>query len=182
MWPGTISILDIQRFHVIIFSQYPAYDSFLSSVREEAIQNVKRLRHHPSVVIFGACLVEGSKLSPAHCHNYLAGNNEGKAQINLTDITSSCTLHLDYQIAESLNLELDYSDETSDYRKTNFPARFIYERVLPSVVDEYSNIYYHRASPYSGQGKPTTDKTLGDLHQCWYSLKRCMSPCSSPYV
>ncbi|KAF8165386.1 glycoside hydrolase family 2 protein [Crassisporium funariophilum] len=108
--------------------QYPAYDSFVDSVREEAVQNVKRLRHHPSVVIF-------------------AGNNE------------------DYQVAESLKLELDYSDEHSDFRKTNFPARFIYERVLPSVVEEHSNIHYHRASPYSGQGKPTTDRTLGDIHQ-----------------
>ncbi|KAL4267421.1 Beta-mannosidase glycosyl hydrolase [Pleurotus pulmonarius] len=108
--------------------QYPAHDSFIESVREEAEQNVKRLRHHPSIVIF-------------------AGNNE------------------DYQIAESLKLELDYSDETSDYRNTNFPARYIYERVLPEVVGKYSNIYYHRASPYSGQGKPTTDRTLGDIHQ-----------------
>lgn len=31
--------------------QYPAYDSFTSSVEEEAVQAVKRLRHHPSVVI-----------------------------------------------------------------------------------------------------------------------------------
>ncbi|TFK43576.1 glycoside hydrolase family 2 protein [Crucibulum laeve] len=108
--------------------QYPAYDSFLESVTEEAIQNVKRLRHHPSVVIF-------------------AGNNE------------------DYQIAEQLKLELDYGDETSDFRKTNFPARHIYERTLPEIVGKYSNIHYHRASPYSGEGKPTTDKTLGDLHQ-----------------
>lgn len=108
--------------------QYPAYDSFLESVRLEAEQNVKRLRHHPSVVIF-------------------AGNNE------------------DYQLAESLDLELDYSDETSDFRKTNFPARHIYERVLPEIVQTHCDVYYHRASPYSGQGKPTTDKTLGDLHQ-----------------
>lgn len=36
-----------------LFIQYPAYDSFVDSVREEAIQNVKRIRHHPSVVIFG---------------------------------------------------------------------------------------------------------------------------------
>ncbi|TRM61585.1 glycoside hydrolase family 2 protein [Schizophyllum amplum] len=93
--------------------QYPAYDSFLES-------NVKRLRHHPSLVIF-------------------AGNNE------------------DYQIAETMNLELDYSDEKSDFRKTTFPARHIYERLC--------DIYYHRSSPYSGQGQPTTDKTLGDLHQ-----------------
>ena len=33
--------------------QYPAYDSFLESVQEEAEQTVKRLRHHPSVVILG---------------------------------------------------------------------------------------------------------------------------------
>ncbi|CAL1701079.1 unnamed protein product [Somion occarium] len=104
--------------------QYPAYDSFLKSVEIEAEQNVKRLRHHPSVVI-------------------LAGNNE----------------------AESYKLDLDYSDETSDFRKTNFPARHIYERLLPSVVEKFSNIHYHRSSPYSGFGKPTTDKTYGDLHQ-----------------
>ncbi|KAG5646603.1 hypothetical protein DXG03_002907 [Asterophora parasitica] len=71
----------------------------------------------------------------------------------------------DYQLAESLNLELDYDDETSDFRDTNFPARHIYERTLPEIVHKLSDIYYHRGSPYSGQGKPTTDKTLGDLHQ-----------------
>ncbi|KAF9534884.1 beta-mannosidase [Crepidotus variabilis] len=108
--------------------QYPAYDSFVESVREEATQNVKRLRWHPSVVIF-------------------AGNNE------------------DYQVAESFGLQLDYSDETSDFRNTDFPARYIYERVLPAVVNEHSNIAYHRASPYSGHGKPTTDRTYGDIHQ-----------------
>ncbi|TCD70426.1 hypothetical protein EIP91_003507 [Steccherinum ochraceum] len=108
--------------------QYPAYDSFLDSVSLEAEQNVKRLRHHPSVVIF-------------------AGNNE------------------DYQVAESYKLDLDYDDEHSDFRKTNFPARHIYERLLPSVVEKFSDIHYHRSSPYSGYGKPTTDKTYGDLHQ-----------------
>lgn len=108
--------------------QYPAYDSFLESVKEEAVQNVKRLRHHPSIVIF-------------------AGNNE------------------DYQIAESLKLELDYSDEKSDFRKTDFPARHIYERVLPSIVQQYSDVYYHRSSPYSGFGKDTGDQKYGDLHQ-----------------
>ncbi|CDO71388.1 Glycoside Hydrolase Family 2 protein [Trametes cinnabarina] len=108
--------------------QYPAYDSFTKSVEIEAEQNVKRLRHHPSVVIF-------------------AGNNE------------------DYQIAESLKLELDYEDEKSDFRKTNFPARYIYERLLPSVVERLCDIHYHRSSPYSGFGKPTTDRNYGDLHQ-----------------
>lgn len=108
--------------------QYPAYDSFVKSVKTEAEQHVKRLRHHPSLVIF-------------------AGNNE------------------DYQLAEALNLQLDYADEISDFRKTNFPARYIYERVLPSIVEANCDIYYHRSSPYSGHGKPTTDLTYGDIHQ-----------------
>ncbi|KAJ7276352.1 beta-mannosidase [Mycena haematopus] len=108
--------------------QYPAYESFLDSVQIEAEQNVKRLRSHPSIVIF-------------------AGNNE------------------DYQLAESTKLELDYSDEKSDYLKTNFPARHIYERLLPAVVEKLSDIFYHRGSPYSGQGKVTTDPAYGDIHQ-----------------
>lgn len=33
--------------------EYPAYDSFVDSVRLEAEQNVRRLRHHPSLVIWG---------------------------------------------------------------------------------------------------------------------------------
>ncbi|KAJ3741170.1 glycoside hydrolase family 2 protein [Lentinula detonsa] len=108
--------------------QYPAYDSFLSLVKDEAEYNVRRLRHHPSLSVF-------------------AGNNE------------------DYQVAESMHLELDYSDEVSDFRKTNFPARYIYERVLPEIVGRLSDTHYHRSSPYSGQGKVTTDRTFGDLHQ-----------------
>ncbi|KAI0952282.1 hypothetical protein AcV7_008145 [Taiwanofungus camphoratus] len=108
--------------------QYPAYDSFTKSVEKEAEHNVKRLRHHPSVVIF-------------------AGNNE------------------DYQLAESCKLDLDYSDESSDFRKTTFPGRYIYERLLPSVVERFSDVYYHRSSPYSGFGKVTTDRNYGDLHQ-----------------
>ncbi|KAJ3863761.1 glycoside hydrolase [Lentinula novae-zelandiae] len=31
---------------------YPAHDSFVDSVREEAEQNVKRLRHHPAMALF----------------------------------------------------------------------------------------------------------------------------------
>ncbi|KAJ6515937.1 glycoside hydrolase family 2 protein [Mycena sanguinolenta] len=115
--------------------QYPAYESFLDSVQIEAEQNVKRLRSHPSIVIF-------------------AGNNE------------------DYQLAESSKLELDYSDEKSDYLKTNFPARHIYERLLPAVVEKLSDTFYHRGSPYSGQGKITTDPAYGDIHQwnVWHGL------------
>jgi beta-mannosidase len=31
---------------------YPAHDSFVASVRKEAEQNVKRLRHHPAIALF----------------------------------------------------------------------------------------------------------------------------------
>ncbi|KAI0315972.1 glycoside hydrolase family 2 protein [Amylostereum chailletii] len=107
--------------------QYPAYDSFLDNVSVEAEQAVKRLRHHPSVVILASSI--------------------------------------DYQLAEQNNLELNYDDETSDFRETNFPARHIYERLLPSIVKGHSDIHYHRSSPYSGHGRPTTDQTYGDMHQ-----------------
>jgi len=40
---------------VTILFKYPAYKSFVDSVRLEAEQNVKRLRHHPSLVIWGSC-------------------------------------------------------------------------------------------------------------------------------
>ena len=129
--------------------QYPAYDAFLANVKLEAEQNVQRLRHHPSIVI-------------------LAGNNEGRVFLRtLTPVTPDLIYprHADYQIAESLGLDLDYDDEESDFRKTNFPARHIYERILPAIVKEHSDFHYHRGSPYSGHGKVTRDQTYGDLHQ-----------------
>jgi beta-mannosidase len=69
-------------------------------------------------------------------------------------------------VAEAEKLDLDYADEDSDYRKTNFPARHIYERLLPSIVGRLSGVHYHRGSPYSGRGKPTSNPDFGDLHQC----------------
>lgn len=103
----------------------------------------------------------------------IAGNNEGLYMFSMNTMKRLPTYaimiissHPDYQVAESCKLDLDYSDEHSDFRKTTFPARHIYERLLPSVVQKHCDIYYHRSSPYSGYGKPTTDKTYGDLHQC----------------
>ena len=43
---------------MIIPFKYPGYDSFIDSVRLEAEQNVRRLRHHPSFVIWGSCPLE----------------------------------------------------------------------------------------------------------------------------
>ncbi|KAL5114316.1 hypothetical protein ACEQ8H_007791 [Pleosporales sp. CAS-2024a] len=113
-------------------ASYPTYPSYLASVEEEAKQNVRKLRHHPSVVIW-------------------AGNNE------------------DYQLVERYNLEYEPDNKDPDsWLKTNFPARYIYEHLLPTVMKgECPNVPYHPSSPF-GNGKSTTlkvDSTVGDIHQ-----------------
>jgi beta-mannosidase len=107
---------------------YPAFPEFLSLVKREAEENVKLLRHHPSIVIW-------------------AGNNE------------------DYQYREEqkLTYDPDNKDEES-WLETNFPARYIYEKILADACKELiPDTYYHFGSPWSG--KNTTDPTVGDLHQ-----------------
>jgi len=108
---------------------YPAFPAILKSIEDEAAFQLKRLRHHPSLVIY-------------------AGNNE------------------DYQIQEQHHLEYNYEDKNPDnWLKTNFPARYIYEKILPEAVAKYSpSVAYHPGSPW-GDGKPTSDPTVGDLHQ-----------------
>lgn len=107
---------------------YPAHDGFLDLVKREATANVKRLRHHPCIVIW-------------------AGNNE------------------DYQYRETERLEYDPGDlDPNNWLKSNFPARYIYEKILVDVTRELvPDTYYHYGSPYGG--KDTTDPTIGDIHQ-----------------
>jgi beta-mannosidase len=113
--------------------QYPAHKEFRESVKKEAEVQCKRLRWHPSVVLF-------------------AGNNE------------------DYQVAESASLGWDPSEKDPEkWLKSNFPARYIYEKLLPEVVSEQApGVFYHPGSPWGG-GKPTTDNSVGDIHQ-WNSI------------
>ena len=83
---------------------YPAYPEFLDSVENECIFQLKRLRHHPCIVVY-------------------AGNNE------------------DYQIQEQLGLTYEYGDkEPQSWLKTDFPARYIYEKVCWS---QYINAKRH---------------------------------------
>lgn len=72
----------------------------------------------------------------------------------------------DYQVAESIPLEWDPLDKNPEnWLKTNFPARWIYEKLIPEVVEEHApGVFYHPGSPW-GKNKPTTDKTVGDIHQ-----------------
>ncbi|CAF3480093.1 unnamed protein product [Fusarium graminearum] len=108
---------------------YPVGPSLIKSVHQEAIQNVQRLHHHPSIIIY-------------------AGNNE------------------DYQVQESCGLDYDPEDADPDsWLKSNFPARYYYEHLLPEVVNNMSPAaIYWPGSPFS-HGKYSADKTVGDMHQ-----------------
>ncbi|KAE8313904.1 beta-mannosidase B [Aspergillus transmontanensis] len=108
---------------------YPTWPELLESIEKEANYNVRRLRHHPSIVVY-------------------VGNNE------------------DYQVQESAGLVYDYEDKNPEnWLKTDFPARYIYEKLLPSVVEKLSpKTVYHPGSPW-GDGKITSDPTVGDMHQ-----------------
>jgi beta-mannosidase len=103
---------------------YPALDWFQASVKAEAEAAVRRLRHHPSLVLW-------------------CGNNE------------------DYQVAESVGA---YDPAfAGDFSQTRFPAREIYERLLPSVCAALDPTRpYWPGSPYGGAN--TRDQTIGDRH------------------
>jgi beta-mannosidase len=105
---------------------YPASPDFVESVRNEAEQQVIRVGHHPSLVIW-------------------AGNNE------------------DYQLANLGGWIWDSTDD-GPWDKTNFPARLIYERVLPDVIERLGrDVPYTRSSPYGGANN-ANDPTIGDVH------------------
>ncbi|KAI9376450.1 glycoside hydrolase superfamily [Aspergillus egyptiacus] len=108
---------------------YPTWPEILESIEKEATYNMRRLRHHPSIVIW-------------------VGNNE------------------DYQVQEQQGLTYNYDDkDPQSWLKTDFPARYIYEYLLPNVVRKVSpSTYYHPGSPW-GDGKITSDPSVGDMHQ-----------------
>ncbi|KAJ4376666.1 hypothetical protein N0V86_006782 [Didymella sp. IMI 355093] len=72
----------------------------------------------------------------------------------------------DYQVQESFGLTYNYEDKDPDsWLKTDFPARYIYEKILPeTVVAESPHIPYHPGSPW-GDGLKTSNTTVGDMHQ-----------------
>ncbi|KAA8909525.1 glycoside hydrolase superfamily [Sphaerosporella brunnea] len=113
---------------------YPAMiPEFRESVALEATAIVKRLRHHPSIVIY-------------------AGNNE------------------DYSYMWSIEGHLGYNPNDKDpenWLKTLFPARYIYEKILPETVRTHSpNTEYHPGSPYGTPERPDGGVMIvGDAHQ-----------------
>ncbi|CUS15242.1 unnamed protein product [Tuber aestivum] len=112
---------------------YPAMiPAFRENVRKEAIDTVKKLRHHPSIVIW-------------------AGNNEDYAYVE----------------GQPNQLGYKYEDKNPDnWLKTGFPARYIYEKILPEVVAAYGGgVPYHPGSPFTPGNGDSADKTAGDIHQ-----------------
>ena len=124
-------------------ASYPTYPTFLNSVEQEARQNMRRLRSHPSLIIW-------------------AGSNE------------------DYQVQERYGLEYNYEDKDArSWLKSTFPARYLYEYLLPKIVSEEDPaVAYHPTSPW-GDGKNSGDPTVGDKHQwdCTSSYLRSRRNC-----
>ena len=71
----------------------------------------------------------------------------------------------DYQIAEDNNLEYHPQDnDPQRWLESNFPARYIYEKLLKDVMLEHApGTYYHYGSPFGG--KSSGDSKIGDIHQ-----------------
>ncbi|KAK1718026.1 family 2 glycosyl hydrolase [Colletotrichum acutatum] len=73
----------------------------------------------------------------------------------------------DYQVQERYKLEYRFEEDKDpeSWLKSGFPARYLYEYLLPKIVEEESpHAVYHPSSPW-GDGKPTADSTVGDIHQ-----------------
>ncbi|CZR61080.1 related to beta-mannosidase [Phialocephala subalpina] len=80
----------------------------------------------------------------------------------------------DYMLAERWGWEYDPKDQEGPWDKTNFPARKIYERLLPDVCERLAgDVPYWRSSPYGG--KTSNDVTVGDTH-IWDVWHGKMSP------
>lgn len=71
----------------------------------------------------------------------------------------------DYQYRETEGLQYERDDKDPEHwLMTNFPARYIYEKILVDVTkDLIPGTFYHFGSPYGGE--TTADPTIGDIHQ-----------------
>lgn len=114
---------------------YPAHREFQATIQAEATAQIRRLRHHPALVLW-------------------CGNNE------------------DYQIAQSFNLyDASFND---DFTASAFPARELYERLLPALCADLDPTRpYWPGSAYGGND--VTDQTVGDRHT-WEIWHGAMAP------
>ena len=80
----------------------------------------------------------------------------------------------DYQYQEQNGLEYDPDDKDPDsWLRSTFPARYIYEKLLPDILHNLiDGVIYRFGSPFGG--KTSNDPTVGDLHQwnVWHGEQR----------
>lgn len=73
----------------------------------------------------------------------------------------------DYQYRETEDLDFDPNDHNpQSWLNSNFPARYIYEKILLEATKELiPGTYYHFGSPAPYGRRMTTDPEVGDIHQ-----------------
>ena len=108
-------------------AMYPGDPEFLETVQQEAIQNVKRLRNHPAVVLW--C---GNNESAEGWRRW--GWKKGRSKAEKNEIWSH-------------------------YLK-------LFDSILPSTVQSYSDTPYWESSPLFGRGNKK-HLTQGDAHDWW---------------
>ncbi|RFU36289.1 hypothetical protein B7463_g34, partial [Scytalidium lignicola] len=108
------------------------------------------------------------------CGNYPASDdfianikNEAEQQVKRVGHHPSLAIwagnNEDYMLAERWGWEYDPKDEKGPWDKTDFPARIIYEHVLPEICERLAgSVPYWRSSPYGGAFSNYT--TVGDTH------------------
>ncbi|MBS2211956.1 glycoside hydrolase family 2 protein [Carboxylicivirga mesophila] len=123
-------------------SMYPGDEAMLDNIKHEAIDNVKRLRNHPAIVLW--C---GNNEINTAWHHYGQGGWGWKQR---------------YATEQQEGIQKAYLD--------------IFHRVLPEVVEEYTNsIDYWPSSPQAGYEPDKHagyDTSSGDMHYwgVWHGL------------
>ncbi|KAL3420862.1 glycoside hydrolase family 2 protein [Phlyctema vagabunda] len=119
------------------------------------------------------------------CGNYPASDDfvenvkeEAEQQVKRVGYHPSLVLwagnNEDYMLAELWGWEYDAKDQEGPWDKTDFPARKIYERILPEICERLAgDVPYWRSSPYGGE--TANDVTVGDTH-IWNVWHGQMSP------
>ena len=119
----SLGILIWQDF-MFACAMYPSDSLFLENVKTEAIQNVKRLGHHPSIALW-------------------CGNNENSEGWH------------------RWGWQNDFSE--SQKAKIWDGYKKIFQKILPQIVDRYSQTSYWESSPKFGRGNPQ-HQFEGDAH------------------
>ncbi|KAK5044361.1 hypothetical protein LTR84_011311 [Exophiala bonariae] len=79
-----------------------------------------------------------------------------------------CGGNEDFMLCDWLGPKFDFADLTGPFEDKPFPQRKIYLQVLPEVASRLApNIVYWANSPWGAGEQPSSDLTVGDVHQ-WH--------------